>query len=158
MLFLQLTRFRRQTRSLAVLSLLLALTGCGGPRTAEVSGKVMYKGELVPTGKIAFIAEDGRMDWSSISNGEYTMSRAPVGPVRVTVEGGTLQIIQGPPMMRKVPEGMMQMKGDKPGPIDLPDPTKEKMKVPPKYGDEKNSGLTYEVQSGKQEKDFDLPP
>ena len=78
-------------RTLTALPLLavILLAGCSasGPPRASVSGKVSYKGEPLPTGTVTFVSDDLTVVESApISGGEYTMARAPVGPVKIGVQ------------------------------------------------------------------------
>jgi hypothetical protein len=86
---------RRQVK--AVLPLLVGLTvfalsGCGGPRVARVSGKVTRGGKPVPQGTITFYTEGGRAAIGQIgADGTYTLTTfqpgdgALVGPHRVVI-------------------------------------------------------------------------
>jgi hypothetical protein len=91
--------FRRPSRAarlLPALACLLAL-GCGSKGVYRVSGKVTFKGQPVPAGKIYFIPDGskgntGPTGFADIKNGEYDTSasggRGVVeGPVVIAVEG-----------------------------------------------------------------------
>lgn len=60
--------------------------GCG-KKTAEVKGTVtLHDGRLLPKGRIAFFAEDGRSGYGDIVDGTYSIPNAPIGQnVKVTV-------------------------------------------------------------------------
>ncbi|HEV3236484.1 MAG TPA: hypothetical protein VGZ25_05820, partial [Gemmataceae bacterium] len=64
---------------------LMSLSGCG-KQTSEVHGTVTVNGEKVNSGNIVFIAEDGRLDSAVITDGFYTILKAPTGKVKITVE------------------------------------------------------------------------
>jgi len=138
---------------------LLSLSGCG-KQTSEVRGTVRVNGQNVTSGNIAFISDDVRLDSSVISDGAYTLLKAPVGKVKITVvstvppgtsRGRAGNLAGVPPEMReKAASAIAQGSSD-------PASGKKRIEVPKKYGDEKTTDLTYEVKSGKQEYDIDLP-
>jgi len=51
---------------------LLVLAGCGGPQTAEVSGKVDYDGKPLPEGEIYFVGEGKAPEILPIKDGNYS--------------------------------------------------------------------------------------
>jgi hypothetical protein len=71
--------------------------GCGGDGGNRVTGKVTFKGQPVPAGKVYFKADGakgntGQAGYASISNGSYDTSgaggqAAPTGAVVIEVEG-----------------------------------------------------------------------
>src|SRR5438445_7202157 len=66
---------------------LLILGGCSGaPTTATVSGKVTFKGQPLTGGRVAFLSEDGRVDFAVIKDGKYSTSQAPTGKIKVSIE------------------------------------------------------------------------
>jgi hypothetical protein len=83
-------------RALPALACFLAL-GCGGEKLYRVSGKVKFKGNPVPAGKIYFIPDgskgnSGPSGYADIKDGEYDTSSTggrdvPAGPVTIAVEG-----------------------------------------------------------------------
>jgi hypothetical protein len=88
--------YRGLLSALPALACVFAL-GCGGVKTYRVSGKVKYKGNPVPAGKIYFIPDSskgnsGPTGYADIKDGEYDTSSsggrdAPAGPVIIAVEG-----------------------------------------------------------------------
>lgn len=90
---------RRITRFTTVLSALLAcfVLGCGGDGTYRVSGKVTFKGQPVPAGKVYFLPDtskgnSGAIGYADIKDGAYDTSApggkgAPGGAVIIAVEG-----------------------------------------------------------------------
>jgi hypothetical protein len=90
----------------------------------------------------------------------YTVSRVPLGPATITVSTRMLR----PPAK----EGKMMLSpppppGPLPPGVELTPPgmnsaelEKRYVPIPEKYGDVQGSGLTYTVQSGKQEYNLDL--
>ena len=137
----------------------ILLSGCGGPKTAEVSGTVTFNGKALPRGSIGFVADDGRVESGPIIDGKYQVARAPVGHVRVTVTGGPRgQESMGPPQRKmgvmKLGEGV-----EKGEPLANTKAAKEPtMVVPRKYNKAETSDLAYEVKDGSQQKDFALTP
>lgn len=137
-------------RGLAVVGLLLSmlLAGCGGAAaTGDVSGKVLFQGKPLPSGRIAFLCEGGDKPvvTGMIKDGAYTVEKAAVGPAKVTVE--TFQSrsdVKPPPGMNPLPGG------DSPAGPYVP--------IPQKYRAADTSGLAYTVVKGKQTKDFELTP
>jgi hypothetical protein len=83
-------------RFLPVLLCALAL-GCGGDRAYRVSGKVSFKNQPVPAGKVYFIPDGskgntGPTGYADIKDGSFDTSRsggrgAVSGPVIIAVEG-----------------------------------------------------------------------
>ncbi|HVL12026.1 MAG TPA: hypothetical protein VM529_05645 [Gemmata sp.] len=87
---------RRVTRLAPALACLLLL-GCGGEKIYRVSGKVTFKNQPVPAGKIYFMPDGskgntGPTGYADIKDGEYDTDAAggrgaPSGPVIIAVEG-----------------------------------------------------------------------
>jgi hypothetical protein len=129
----------------------LALVGCGGrsgdlPATAEVTGKITYKGKSLIGGTVAFQpqGQPGNPALGEIqSDGTYSLTTyekddgAVLGKhsVTVTVNPG-------------------QPGGAEPG---LPG-TEASLKspIPMKYSEPSISGLSFEVKEGSNKADFDL--
>lgn len=125
---------------------LLAFAGCDGGKTAVVRGSVTIDREQITFGTVSFVGADGRVDQAMIQpDGTYTMKKAPVGDVVITVQTYPL-----PPQV-EAPDA--KGKGGKPsaamgGARFVP--------IPPRYGDSKQSPLKYTVQSGDQTHDLTL--
>jgi hypothetical protein len=133
--------------------LLLALPAlrCGS-RKGEVSGKVFFKGQVVPSGSITFLAEDGRNYFGVISETDhsYTIRGVPPGKVRIAVKSHP-----------RVPEGLNPPWANKaPGtpPKARNEPAERVVKVPRKYESAEGSGLVNEVRPGPQVTNIVLPP
>jgi hypothetical protein len=63
----------------AILLLVGAISGCGGSSGSHVSGKVTFKGQPVPTGKIMFLPDSaagnsGQAGFADIKDGVYDTS------------------------------------------------------------------------------------
>src|SRR5262249_43114319 len=70
--------------ALRLLALALLAGGCSSSGT--VTGKVTYKGEPLGSGKVAFYSANATATGDIDASGNYTIPKAPLGPVRVTVE------------------------------------------------------------------------
>lgn len=130
----------RLSRAVVVVALGLALAagvaGCGGggPKRVGVSGTVTYAGQPVPTGTISFIGDADVVESSPIRDGKYTIARAPVGPVKVTVSTPTAPSGITQKQTKQKFEGMSyDGGGDK------------VVAVPRRYTQADTSGLTYTV-------------
>jgi hypothetical protein len=122
--------------------------GCGAP-TGTVSGRVMFQGQPLPTGKITFFCESGTKPVISrdIADGQYAMPEMPAGNARVTI--AAIEIKQD-----AVP-GAIQS----PKPSDVPAAaTGPFLKIPDKYRMPDTSGLTHTILAGTQTKDWELTP
>ncbi|MDB5309445.1 MAG: hypothetical protein JWO38_3647 [Gemmataceae bacterium] len=126
----------------AVVFLLAAglVAGCGGAGTGEVSGTITYDGKPVEAGAIVFTPADGNGPTAGgeIKGGKYTAPKVPVGPAKVSISGAR---ITGTKKMYDDPKSAVVQ-------------TSEEL-LPAKYN--KASELRYDVTSGPQTKDFDLP-
>src|SRR5262245_15890701 len=113
-----------------------ALAGCsrGGRPVGHVSGVVTYAGKPVPTGTVMFVpVESGPPAYGDIGpDGRYELSTycpgdgAVVGAHKVMITA----LEQLPPALANNQNRLPQML------------------VPPKYGDTKTSGLSFEVKAG----------
>jgi len=129
------------TRIVAVAGL-IALAGCGGgPPTGDVGGTASFEGVPIADGSITFHPLDGKgpTTGDKIVDGKYSAKKVPVGASRVQItsskEVGKKKVYNTP----NSPE-MPVMK----------DP------LPEKYNDPLKSELRFEVQSGPNEKNWDL--
>jgi hypothetical protein len=126
-----------------------AVVGCSGG-IGEVTGQVRYKGEPLPSGRVSFVCEGGDRPvlTAEIKNGEYVVSRVPVGQVRIGVATFGVNTTPVPNM----PENILP-----PGGGTGPTPGTF-VPIPSRYGDPNTSGLDYTVGRGKQTHDIDLEP
>ncbi len=124
---------------------LVLASGCG-PRVefGNVSGEVTYNGRPLPNGRIAFIcgAGDKPVLTAEIADGRYELANVPAGPVEVTVETFNLRAdpVPGGPPPNAVPKDY------------------KFVKIPPRYGSAKDSGLGFNSAPGNQTQDFKLTP
>jgi hypothetical protein len=124
---------------------LAAGIGCGKP-TATVTGKVTLNGAPVTAGAVTFHGEEKFVQSAGIdTNGTYSISNVPVGPVKVTV------VPAQPRPVRNMPgKTAAKHPGDKGGPG-----AAAVVPIPEKYRDPSQSGLNYTLKSGEQT--IDLP-
>jgi len=125
----------------------LAVAGCGGPPTGDISGKVIYQGKALPGGYVNFTTEGpgGRTVSGEVGkDGSYSVQKVPVGEAKVTVQG--IQVLPMPAMPPSMKKGV----------VPPPEAKREPVYVPPKYGNADKSGLTYTVKNGPQTYDVEL--
>jgi hypothetical protein len=125
----------------------IAASGCGRGM-GSISGEVKYNGRLLPIGDIAFLSQEGdqQVRHADIIDGKYSIPGIQAGMAKVVVT--TWQ-----PDRKKSHFGPAGAAPETP-----PPPVPQYIPIPKRYGNPDESGLTYEVQSGAQTKDFDLPP
>jgi len=129
------------TRSIGVLAVLALAPGCGdGPAMGEVSGTIKVDGQVPAEGSsITFIPTDGKSPTAGAvlgKDGSYQV-RVPVGKVRIEI---------------RVPRPMAKRAAKAQGPGAEGGWIEESL--PAKYNDQ--SELTFEVKSGKNQKDWDV--
>jgi hypothetical protein len=145
------------TRVLLSVTVMLCLmsSGCGSsrPETAPVSGRVTYQGRPVPSGRIAFQPEEGRLAIGAIdSDGHFSLTTfkpgdgALLGKHRVTIEATRLS--GGDPLPKNRQEEL-RVGGGVP-------PVVEQL-VPEKYSRLETTPLKAEVSRGSNTVNFDLP-
>ena len=121
--------------------------GCGGGK-GSVTGEVKYKDQPLAAGAIAFLFEDGEKQvvHADIVNGKYSIPSTQTGKAKVTVTATPPSRGHG-----ALPKGATVSAA--------PSVSPEKyVPIPAKYGNPDTSGLTYDVKSGAQVKDFPLTP
>jgi hypothetical protein len=135
-----------------LLLLLPLAAGCATHGT--VTGKVLHRGTPLDTGGVVFLAKDGHTYNGNIEkDGSYTVPKIPPGLAKIAVvvaSGPSGQPMKIPPGAGKTPEGIQG--GSSPGAM-----THQGPKIAEQYSDPEKSGLTYEVKSGSQEHDIDIP-
>lgn len=136
--------------------LLLLPLAAGCATRATVTGKVLHRGKPLETGGVVFLAKDGHTYNGNIEkDGTYTVSKIPTGLAKIAVVVASGPTGGGPPMKvapgaGKMPEGVQG--GSSPAGM-----TQQGPKIAEQYTDPEKSGLTYEVKSGSQEHDIDIP-
>jgi hypothetical protein len=141
------------TQIVLISSLVVIASACSREKpTAEVQGRVTYKGSPLPEGIILFLAEDRRQDIGSINpDGTYVVKQAPLGRNKVSVQ--TLPPLPPPgPVTRRLnePERKGVPTGDK-SPV-------RSVAVPARYANTDTSGLAFTVQEGLNRYDIELKP
>ena len=138
--------------------------GCqnGNPNTpASVKGKVTYKGEPVPGGRVTFVPKAEGVAPTAIlgADGTYSIADAPAGDFTVTVDNEFLNPDKkAPAYPGSAQAGNNPMgSGPPPGaPAAAAAPTGKYVKIPKKYADAKESTLTAKLAAGTQTQDFKL--
>lgn len=120
------------------------LGGCGEAPTGDVSGKVMFRGNPLTFGTIAFINQNGRTVSAAVREGTYHIAKAPVGLAKITVHVSPSPV----PIVR--PDQIKSMASSQ--------PQKPSASIPQRYQDSNRSGLTYTVVAGQQTFDVTLLP
>ncbi|HVK12765.1 MAG TPA: hypothetical protein VM597_28700 [Gemmataceae bacterium] len=119
-------------KSAAYLAATLAfLVGCGGPpakKMVTVTGTVSYKGELLTSGVIKFLAPNGDFAAAAIPpDGKFVMSEVVPGEQKVAYVGGPVNV------------------GSSGGAADGNEPKRQAVAVPAKFGEPQTSGVTVTV-------------
>jgi hypothetical protein len=128
------------------------MSGCNNnPHSAdhaEVSGRVLFRGEPLPGGQVTFVtvkggfAANGTID----ENGDYQI-KAPVGDVQISVTNRMLQP-RGGSNAPAIPKKAEAKEGS---------PRKGRwVNIPSTYEDAHTSGLKYTVKPGPQTHDIEL--
>jgi hypothetical protein len=133
-------------RRLLPVVLLIGGAACSPPgpkyETAQVSGKVFYKGKALPGGHVVFTADVGGLTGEGVitEQGDY-MINAPVGAVHITVDttGLSKRASRGP---------MLGRRGGGGGETSLV-PGNTYVPIPPKYSKVDQTDLTFTVLPGE---------
>jgi hypothetical protein len=134
-------------RGLGLVLLALTAVGCGGGK-GTVSGQVRFRGQPLPSGRVTFVCEGGDRPvlTADVRDGTYTISGAPVGPVKIAV--ATYQVKTTP--VPNMPRDVLPPGG---GPAAPPG---KYVAIPARYADPERSGLSSTVRRGDQSHDIDL--
>jgi hypothetical protein len=153
------TRRQYARRSITSIGVCFALgvAGCGGGN-GDVFGRVTFKGEPLPNGRVTFLGQAGAKEVfsSEILQGSYTIEGIPVGPVKITVE--TFQQAAAKPPPTNIPGGIPPHIKGMPLPGALPAAPEKHVAIPLRYGNMEKSGLSYTVTAGQQQHDLHLQP
>ena len=147
--------------------LVLLAAGCSStPATecARVTGHVRYHGKPILQGKITVFIDGGAFDTAWIEDGQYVLSRAPVGTVHVVLVGRTERLepkqqeAEKWAQIRKSQERMKKWEAQGKKLEDLPpEPVPEDPNgIPSKYSGDRSTPLTREVKPGSQVIDIDI--
>jgi hypothetical protein len=150
------TKRRRVGRLVATACLggVLLASGCAGGK-GDVIGKITFKDEAVPWGRVTFASEVGNQEvfTSYIINGKYRIQGCPPGPVKITVES------RHAPTGLKSPVPDMAKGFEQARTQEVPPEVAGKyLEIPTQYAVVGESGLTYTVTSGPQTHDIPLAP
>jgi hypothetical protein len=125
----------------------------------SILGKVTFQGTPVSGGTIHFIQGDRKTVLAIRGDGAYS-GEIPVGVYKVAIETESIKYRDREKMLEKWqetvgPELVQKKQQVRP----TPGTTAAKliyMEIPSRYNDPAQSGLSYEVTAGKQERDFEL--
>jgi hypothetical protein len=137
---------------LVVLAAMTALGagGCGKKETT-VSGKVLYKGQTLPSGSVVFVGAAGRSSLPAEiqPDGTYLARNVPAGPTKVAVE------TPPPPSLAsgKLPAGLSP---SDPEVKAAQEQARRYVPVPRQYSSPNTSGLTFDVKPGANTHDITL--
>jgi len=154
---MRLSPWHSLSRWLLLLGLIsLAGLGCGGPKTASVSGKVSYKGAPLKGGSVTFLsAADKKGITTPIGeDGAYTFDKLTTGEYKVGVETETMNNVPGTTGRTYGPPP--GVKTDYKPPSGGGDGKARYVPIPGKYADPEKSGLSYTAKPGPQTNDIDL--
>lgn len=123
---------------------LTCITGCGGPRTADVHGKVTYRGKTVVYGSVVVFGSDQMPYYGTIRlDGTFTVKKVPVGQVRLGVNS------PDPYYERPLPADVKAEAEERQRRAGLEPPVKppkgQWFTIPGRFADPRTSGLTGEV-------------
>jgi hypothetical protein len=151
----------------ALLTGLLVFTavGCstGGTPTATLTGKVLYKGSVVPGGTITFVTDKDVNKQTTFTcpidgEGHYRVAGLPLdSTAKIGVNTSTAKGAGGIGAGNIPPEVLAKMKKDNPK-LSGPSSTQPRYReINPKYVSPEKSGVTIKVTKANQEQDIELP-
>lgn len=137
---------------------MLLAGGCASKAT--ITGTVTYKGKPIPSGSITFTPESGApLVNAPIRDGKYTAESVPTGDAKVSITSLYMNRSSSPMMDPNKRDKLAPPKDAPPEAQKAYQRTPEfkpGLKIPEKYTDPEQSGLSYTVQRGSQTKDFNL--
>jgi hypothetical protein len=168
------TRLKGSGLRLGFLILFLGLTAGCGPRSGDISGKVLYRGQPLPGGAVTYFPDSGKGAFTTRiqPDGSYHLLRVPAGKMHIAIAP-----LAAPAAARRVdPEMQAMAKAIKSGKQKLSPEAREKMPpamraaieepaaaspgqsmvIPPQYTHPEKSGLEYTVTAGSQTHDIEL--
>ena len=134
---------------------LLGMAGCGWRTpTGSIAGTVRFGGKPIAAGRITLLCEGGNKPvfFADITDGGYSVTGAPVGAARVTVQAYATQ--PSTDRAPTLPGGAAAL----PIPANVPRAGKPVSGFPERYLNPNSSGLRCEITPGPQQQDFDLQP
>jgi hypothetical protein len=133
---------------LAVFLICSLATGCGGGPKGIVTGKISYRGKSLKSGTVTFTPENGPAVGGPIdSEGSYRVEKIPPGMAKISVVAGSgmnsdgIAKVTNPRDPKQMKEAFM---------------SKSTTILPKKFSNPDESGLTFEVKNGIQEKNIEL--
>ena len=130
--------------SALMVALALFQAGCGGTSTGTVSGNVTAGGEPIGFGSIGFVTPEGWAGSAPVRDGKYSLAEIPPGPAKITVRA-----VPPPPAMAPPPT---------PGePAAQPGKLPPFRPIPEVYSDATKTPLSYDVKTGDQTHNIDIP-
>jgi hypothetical protein len=130
-----------------IMTVVALVAGCSsGPQFCDVKGQVIYDGKPLPGGVIQITDEaDTQMVIGDLNiDGEFSLSRAPAGPVRIVIRTEEVKNI-----LDERTAKMIQARG---GPAVAPDPKVRGNKyvpIPSKYWDRETTDLRFELRPNR---------
>lgn len=149
-------RFLGRFRALAAGLFLLPvfLTGCGGEQRGTVTGKVLFDGKPLGGGQVTvtFVGETGKVGHGKVD---------PEGKYMVEIVPGNTKIIISVPEFRTLAGGRVREMdpskfGAKGSVVKAEERNKALPHIPAKYGDPKQTPLSYTVKPGSQEHNIEI--
>jgi hypothetical protein len=140
-----LSRLRPAQAGFLALLLCISVAGCGWGR-GEVSGTVRFNGKPLPSGTIQFLGADGIPCAARIQPDGTFSAAVPVGEAKVIIN-----CVDEAKMNRVL--GQLTGRNDRAAP---PPSTKNFSLIPQRYADWNASGLSVQVEGGKNLHDFAL--
>jgi hypothetical protein len=149
--------------AVAVSALLLVSSGCGSSTpTATISGKVVYKGSVVPGGTVVFVTDKDinkrtRFEGAIDGLGNYSVSGLPVGcTAKVAVVTAGLKFsTAGIALAEKHAVGSKDAAKKADFGADAPKVPRYR-EIPPKFADPERSGVKVEIKEATVAKDIEL--
>ena len=130
----------------------------------RVTGHISCHGKPILLGKITVFTDGGAFDSASIDDGQYVLSRAPVGSVHVVLVGTTVRRnakemeAEKWSQIRASTQRMKKWEAQGKKLEDLPsEPVPEDPSgIPSKYSGDRSTPLVREVKAGSQVIDIDI--
>jgi hypothetical protein len=138
------------------------LAGCSSSARSEMGtvwGTVLYKEKPVTGGNIHFVQGKTKTTLGIRGDGTYS-GEVPVGPAKIAIETESVKYRDRDKMLEKWEEEAgpevvekKKEKGPRPGLTAAP---LVYFPLPDKFSDPEQSGLSFDITSGRQEHDFNL--
>lgn len=138
------------------MSSMIAIAGCGDLARGKVHGSIKFKGEPLKNSTVMFMTRDNQIYRAETKeDGSYEVEGVPLGPVKVCVQQALPSVTPRPdatPGQTAAAKAAMGEKRDqKWQPPPSATPEQGEGRLPTKYGDPNQSGLSFEMTSADQE-------